>query len=161
MADIQNIKCKKINVKRAKSPKFSTRIGNRGRRIERRCLNLRLKCIYNRFCACAVQMLLTMAANATKCSTSLFPTRSHLSPNLAITISVSFALSVHTSILKQLPPLPLPLFTPSSTTATLFITTCPSLRSPGSNRSRTLSHVLLSKLPNPVTSLPSFGLCSG
>jgi len=35
---------------------------------------------------------------------------------------------------------------------------CPSLRSPVSNRSRTLLHVLLSKLPNPVTSLPSFGL---
>ena len=56
---------------------------------------------------------------------SLFPTRSHLFPNLAITISVSFAVSVHTSIPKQLPSLPLPLFTPSSTTATLFITTCP------------------------------------
>ena len=41
------------------------------------------------------------------------------------------------------------------------ITTCPSLRSPGSNRSRTLLHVLLSKLPNPVTSLPFFGLCTG
>ena len=34
---------------------------------------------------------------------------------------------------------PLPLFTSSLTTATLFITTCPSLRSPGSNRSRTLA----------------------
>ena len=38
---------------------------------------------------------------------------------------------------------------------------CLTLRSPGSNRSRTLLHVLLSKLPNPVTSLSSFGLCSG
>ena len=37
----------------------------------------------------------------------------------------------------------------------------PSLRSPDSNRSRTILHVLLSKLPNPVTSLPSFGLCTG
>ena len=36
---------------------------------------------------------------------------------------------------KQLPPSPLPLFMPRSTTATLFITTCPSFRSPGSNRS--------------------------
>jgi len=53
------------------------------------------------------------------------------------------------------------LFTPSLTITTLFITTCPSLRSPGSNRSRTLLHVLLSKLPNPVASLPSFGLCTG
>ena len=52
-------------------------------------------------------------------NTSLFPTRSHLSPNLAITISVSFAVSVHTSMPKQPPPSPLPSFTPSSTTATL------------------------------------------
>ena len=37
-------------------------------------------------------------------NTSLFQTRSHLSPNLAITISISFAVSVHTSIPKQ-PPL--------------------------------------------------------
>jgi len=42
-----------------------------------------------------------------------------------------------------------------------FITTCPSLRSPGSNRPRTFLHVLLSKLLNLVTSLPSFGLCTG
>jgi len=62
---------------------------------------------------------------------------------------------------KHLPPSSLPLFTPSSTTATLFVTTCQSLRSPGSNRPRTHLHVLLSKLPNPVTSLPSFGLCTG
>jgi len=41
------------------------------------------------------------------------------------------------------------------------ITTCPSLRSPGSNRSRTLLHVLLSKLPNLFSSLPSSGLCTG
>ena len=75
-------------------------------------------------------------------NTSPFLARSHLSPKLAITISVSFAVSVHISIPKQLPPSPLPLFTPSSTTETLFITTCPSLRSPGSNRSRTLLHVL-------------------
>ena len=60
-------------------------------------------------------------------TTSLFLTRSHLSPNLAITIFVSFAVSVHTSILKQPPTSPLPLFTPSLTTATLFITTSPSL----------------------------------
>jgi len=39
----------------------------------------------------------------------------HLSPNLAITIFASFAVSVHTSIPKQLPPSPLPLFTPSLT----------------------------------------------
>jgi len=45
--------------------------------------------------------------------------------------------------------------------ATLFITTSPSLRSLGSNRSRTLLHVLLSKLPNPVMPLPTSGLCTG
>ena len=58
-------------------------------------------------------------------NTSLFLTRSHLSPNLAVTIFASFAVSVHTSIQKQLPPSPLALFTPSLTTATLFITTKP------------------------------------
>jgi len=52
-----------------KSLKFCTLIGNRGRGIERRCLNLQRKFINNRFCACAVQMLLKMAVNATKCST--------------------------------------------------------------------------------------------
>jgi len=51
---------------------------------------------------------------------SLFLTRSHLSPNLAVTISVSFAVSVHTSIPKQLPPSPLSLFTLSLTTATVY-----------------------------------------
>jgi len=29
-------------------------------------------------------------------NTSLFPTRSHLSPNLAITVFISFAVSIHT-----------------------------------------------------------------
>ena len=66
MADIQN---KKLTQNVAKSPKFCTQIGNQGRRIERRCLNLHRKCIDNRFCACAVQTLLRMAANAIKCST--------------------------------------------------------------------------------------------
>jgi len=53
----------------AKSLKFCTRIGNRGRRIERRCLSLHQKFISNRFCAGAAQMLLKMAINATICST--------------------------------------------------------------------------------------------
>ena len=44
---------------------------------------------------------------------------------------------------------------------TLSITTCPSLRSPGFNRSRTLLQVLLTKLPNPLKSLPSYSLCTG
>jgi len=52
-------------------------------------------------------------------NTSPFLTRSHLSPNLAITIFVSFAVFVHTAIPKQLPTSPLPLFTPNLTTATL------------------------------------------
>jgi len=53
----------------AKSRKFCTFIGNRGRRIERRCLNLHRKFINNHFCACAIQMLLKMAVNATICLT--------------------------------------------------------------------------------------------
>ena len=53
----------------AKSPKFCTLTGNRGRRIERRCLNLHRTFINNRFCACAVEMLLKNAVNATICST--------------------------------------------------------------------------------------------
>ena len=82
-----------------------------------------------------------------------FLTRSHLSPSPAITINYSSAfLYLSISISELAPPSPLPLFTPSLTTATLFITTCPSLRSPSYNRSRTLSHMLLLKLPNPVTS---------
>jgi len=58
-----------MDVRVAKSLKFCTLIGNRGRRIEQRCPNLHLRYINNRFCACAVQILLTVAANATKCST--------------------------------------------------------------------------------------------
>ena len=53
----------------AESTKFSTLVENRGRGIERRCLNLHRKFINNRFCACAVQMLLKMAVNAAICST--------------------------------------------------------------------------------------------
>ena len=54
----------------AKSPKFCTLVGNRGQGIERRCLNLHRKFINNRFCACAVQMLLKIAVSANICSTS-------------------------------------------------------------------------------------------
>jgi len=43
-----------------------------------------------------------------------------LSSNPVITMFVSSAVSVHTSIPKQPPQSPLPLFTPSSTTATLY-----------------------------------------
>ena len=52
----------------AKSLKFCTLIGNLGRRIERRCLYLHRKFINNRFCACAVQMLLK---NDRKCDCML------------------------------------------------------------------------------------------
>jgi len=69
MADIRHIKCKKSTENVAKSQKFCTLIGNRGWRIERRCLNLYRKFINNCFCACAVQMLLKMAVNETICST--------------------------------------------------------------------------------------------
>ena len=69
MADVQNINCKKSTENVAKSPKFCILTGNRGRRIERRCLNLHRKFINNRFCACALQMLLKMAVNAAICST--------------------------------------------------------------------------------------------
>ena len=47
--------------------------GGRGWLIERRCLNLHRKFINNRFCACAVQMLLKMAVNAAICSTFEVP----------------------------------------------------------------------------------------
>ena len=68
-------------------------------------------------------------ADSYSIGTSPFLTRSHLSPNLAITIFVSFAVSEGTLISKQLPPSPLSLFTPSLTTATIFIKTCPKPKS--------------------------------
>ena len=52
-----------------KSPKFCTRIGHLGRRMERRCQHFHRKFINKRFGTCAVQMLLKMAVNATICST--------------------------------------------------------------------------------------------
>jgi len=57
-----------------KSSKFCTLIGNQGRRIELRCLNLHRKFINNRFCACTVQMLLKMAVDATKSQPLKFDT---------------------------------------------------------------------------------------
>ena len=50
---------------------------------------------------------------------------------------------------------------PAARHTILFITASLSLNSPGSNRCRTLLHVLLSKLSNPVTSFPSYGLLYG
>ena len=87
----------------------------------------------------------------------LIRNRPYLCPNPAITIFVNFAVSIHTSIPKQI--LPLPLFTPSLNTAILSITTSQSLKSRASNRSTTL--MLLSKPPNPFISLPSHTLCTG
>ena len=54
--------------------------------------------------------------------------------------------------------LPPPSFTPKSITVILSTTTYLSLRSPASNRSRTLLPVLLLKLLNAVTSLLSYSL---
>jgi len=53
-------------------------------------------------------------------NTASFLTRSHLSPNLAITIFFRFTVSIHTSIPKRPLPSPLLLFTPSLTTTTLY-----------------------------------------
>ena len=83
------------------------------------------------------------------------------SPKLAITISDSFVVSVLTLILTQLAPLPPPSFTPNSITVILSTTTYLSLRSPASNRSRTLLPVLLLNLLNAVTSLISDTLFIG
>ena len=83
------------------------------------------------------------------------------SPKLAITISDSFVVSVLTLIPTQLAPLPPPSFTPDSITVILSTTTYLSLRSPTSNRSRTLLPVLLLKLLNAVTSLLSYTLFIG
>ena len=82
------------------------------------------------------------------------------SPNLAITVSDSFVVSVLTLIPPQLAPLPPPSFTPNSITVTVILstTTYLSLRSPTCNRSRTLLPVLLLKLLNAVTSLLSYTL---
>ena len=53
----------------AKSPKFCTLLGNRGRRIERRCLNLHRKFIKTVSAHAQYNFLLKMAVNATICST--------------------------------------------------------------------------------------------
>jgi len=83
------------------------------------------------------------------------------SPKLAITISDSFVVSVLTLIPTQLAPMPPPSFTPNSITVILSTTTYLSLRSPASNRSRTLLPVLLLKLLNAVTSLLSYTVFIG
>jgi len=75
VVDIQHTKCKKNNEKRRPVAEILHSIEKRGRWIERRCTNLQRKFIYNRLYSCAVQMLLKMAVNATKCST--FEDQSH------------------------------------------------------------------------------------
>jgi len=67
-SDIRHIKCKNQQ-KRCKIAEILHSNRKSGWRIERRCLNLHWKFINNRFCACAVQMLLKMAAKETICST--------------------------------------------------------------------------------------------
>ena len=89
------------------------------------------------------------------------PIKFRPSPKLAITISDSFVVSVLTLIPTQLAPLLPPSFTPNSITVILSTTTYLSLRSPASNRFRTLLSVLLFKLLNAVTSLLSYPLFIG
>ena len=69
--------------------------------------------------------------------------------------------SVLTLIPPQRAPLPAPSFTPNLITVILSTTTYLSLRSPACNRSRTLLHMLLLKLLNPVTSLLSYAVFTG
>ena len=108
-------------------------------------------------CYYHIHKLLLKTLASYSMNTSPFLTRSHLSPNLAITIFISFVVSVHTSIPKQLPHrhfhcslqawlLQLSLSQPAQ------VSDHPAPTDPE------LLHVLLPKLPNPVTSVPSFGL---
>ena len=66
---MQHVKCKNQRIKSPNCRNFALLWGHRGGGIERRCVNLHRKFTNNRFCACAVQMLLKMAVNATICST--------------------------------------------------------------------------------------------
>jgi len=81
--------------------------------------------------------------------------------SLTICISDRFVVSVLTLIPTQLAPLPPPSFTPDLITVILSTTTYLSLRSPASNRSRTLLPVQLLTLLNAVTSLLSYTLFTG
>ena len=107
MADIQHIKCKTQRKTWPNRQSFALLIGNRGRGIERQCLNLHRKFINNRFCACAVQMLLKMAVSATTCSTlcwTLVHTHFYLK-TFAITINCSdncFRTCVHETKIELL-----------------------------------------------------------
>ena len=94
MADIQNIKC---NNQRKTSPnrrKFGILIGNRGRRIERWCLNLHWKFTDYRFCAFTVQMLLQwpqmrLYAQLLKSSTVNRRRRERLQQDIQVTCNIS------------------------------------------------------------------------
>ena len=66
---------------------------------------------------------------------------------------VSFAVSVHTSIPKQLPPSPIPLFTPSFTTATLLYYNLPKSQI-------TRLQQIQNSLARHITPIPSYCLCT-
>ena len=69
MADMQHIKCKTVNGKRRQIAKTSHFVKKSGA-VNRMTRSEILLQVYNsRFCACAIKMLLKMAANATKRST--------------------------------------------------------------------------------------------
>jgi len=81
--------------------------------------------------------------------------------NLATITFVNFAVSAHISTSKQPAPLPPPLLILNLITVTLSITTFQTINLTGSNRSRTLLHVLLLRLLNPHISLLFSDLSTG
>jgi len=89
------------------------------------------------------------------------PTKSlHILNPPTITL-VNFAVSGHISTSKQPAPLPPPLSILNLITVTLSITTFQTINLTDSNRSRTLSLVLLLRLLNPHISLPFSNLSTG
>ena len=74
---------------------------------------------------------------------------------------VNFAVSAHALTSKQPAPLPPPLSTLNSITVTLSITTFQTIKSAGSNGSRTFLLVLLLRLLNTHVSLPFSNLATG
>jgi len=87
-------------------------------------------------------------------NTSPFPTRFQSSANLATIMDDNFAVSVLTSIPRQLVPLPPPSFTQDSITLIFFITASLKL-SLQPDSELTCKCMLLLRLLNPVTSLLS------
>jgi len=88
-------------------------------------------------------------------------TKSHHFVNLANITSVNFAVSAHILTSKQSTPLPLSSFNLYSTTVTLSLITFQTLNLTGSNRSKALLLMLLSRLLNPHISLPFSNLFTG